>query len=139
MRGIPAPSFELHPVGLVRSALNRREDCPRQGIEGGPEADLLIDPAFAEGLAGLEPGTALILLTWLHLGRRDVLKVHPKADPSADLKGVFLTRSPDRPNPIGLHRVRVLSVEGCRLRVAPLEVLDGTPLADIKIAIDGEA
>jgi tRNA-Thr(GGU) m(6)t(6)A37 methyltransferase TsaA len=108
-------------------------------MEGGPEAELQIDPALAEGLSGIEPGCALILLTWLHLGRRDVLKVHPKGDPSAELKGVFLTRSPDRPNPIGLHRVRVLAVEGCRLRVAPLEVLDGTPLADIKIAADGEA
>jgi tRNA-Thr(GGU) m(6)t(6)A37 methyltransferase TsaA len=107
-----------------------------QGAEGAPDAWLEIDPAFAEAMAGIATGSDVILLTWLHQSRRDVLKVHPRADRAKPLTGVFATRSPDRPNPIGLHRVRVLEVDApTRLRVGPLEALDGTPIVDIKPVI----
>jgi tRNA-Thr(GGU) m(6)t(6)A37 methyltransferase TsaA len=104
-----------------------------QGSEGAPEAWVEIDPAFADALSGVAEGNEVILLTWLHLGRRDVLEVHPRGDPERPLAGVFATRSPDRPNPIGLHRVQVLETEApARLRVCPLEAVDGTPVVDIK-------
>lgn len=123
----------LMPIGVVHSSLLSRKDCPRQGWHGAPEAWLEIDPAFAEGLQGIAPGRELIILTWLHLAERDVLQVSPRDTPDDVYKGVFTTRSPDRPNPIGLHRVEVFEVEGGgRLRVGPLEALDGTPIIDIK-------
>ncbi|GKT09707.1 tRNA (N6-threonylcarbamoyladenosine(37)-N6)-methyltransferase TrmO [Desulforhabdus sp. TSK] len=132
--------YSLQPVGFVRSTLVSREDCPRQGSEGAPEAWLEIDPAFADGLEGLASGQSVFILTWLHKGRRDVLKVHPRGDRNAPLRGVFSTRSPNRPNPIGLHRVEVLEVQPpCRIRVKPLEALDGTPILDIKPVIHGSA
>jgi tRNA-Thr(GGU) m(6)t(6)A37 methyltransferase TsaA len=128
-----ARRYSLRPIGVVRSELMTREKAPLQGSEGAPEAWVEIDPAFADALAGVAKGDEVILLTWLHLSRRDVLKVHPRGDPENPLTGVFATRSPDRPNPIGLHRVRVLDVDGrTRLRVWPLEALDGTPVVDIK-------
>lgn len=127
-----AGAFELRPIGVVRSSLTRREDCPSQGSEGAPEAGIDLDPAVAEGLDGIEPGQAVIVLTWLHLAHRDVLRVHPRGNAETPLRGVFATRSPSRPNPIGLHRVDVLAVEGSHLRVRPLEALDGTPVLDIK-------
>ncbi len=109
-----------------------------QGSEGAPEAWVEIDPAFADALAGVANGDEVILLTWLHLSRRDVLKVHPRGDPAKPLAGVFATRSPDRPNPIGLHRVHVLETDApARLRVSPLEALDGTPVVDIKPVLSG--
>jgi len=127
-----APYF-LRPVGIVRSSLRSREGCPKQGGEGAPDAWLEIDPAFTEALDGIAVGSDMLILTWLHEGRRDLLRVHPRGNPDEPLRGVFATRSPDRPNPIGLHRVEVLEIqESDRIRVGPLEALDGTPVIDIK-------
>jgi tRNA-Thr(GGU) m(6)t(6)A37 methyltransferase TsaA len=128
-------SFPLHPIGFVRSALTRRAAAPRQGWEGAPDAWVDVTEAFAEGLQGIAAGHEIVLITWLHQGRRDVLKVHPRRDRTMPLTGVFATRSPDRPNPLGLHRVRVLEVDGSRLRVGPIEAIDGTPVVDIKPAL----
>ncbi len=122
----------LHIVGVVRSSLKAREECPKQGFEGGVEADILVTPEFREGLDGLEAGRDVLLFTWLHQAERDILKVHPRGNREAPLKGVFATRSPARPNPIGLHRVKILEKTDTSLRVFPLEVLDGTPVIDIK-------
>ena len=124
--------YMVEPIGYVRSALRRLEDAPMQGDEGAPEAWLELTTAAAPGLIGIQPGDELIVLTWLHLAERDVLQVHPRGDLNRPLTGVFATRSPDRPNPIGLHRVSVLEVSEPNLRVAPLEAIDGTPLVDIK-------
>jgi tRNA-Thr(GGU) m(6)t(6)A37 methyltransferase TsaA len=136
---VASPSeYSLRPIGVVRSRLTTREEAPRQGSEGAPEAWVEIDPAFADALAGVAAGSEIILLTWLHLSRRDVLEVHPRGDPEKPLAGVFATRSPDRPNPIGLHRVQVLERKApARLRVRPLEALDGTPVVDIKPVLSG--
>lgn len=129
--------FGLRPIGIVRSILKRREDCPHQG-RGAPDALIEIAPAFLEGLEGVTAGSEVILLTWFHESQRDVLKVHPRGNPENPLRGVFATRSPDRPNPIGLHRVVVDEIaENGRMRVHPLEVLDGTPLVDIKPVMSG--
>jgi tRNA-Thr(GGU) m(6)t(6)A37 methyltransferase TsaA len=129
--------WTLQPVGVVRSPLRRLEDAPMQASEGAPEAVLEIDPLFAEALHGVRPGGDLILLTWLHQADRDVLQVHPRGDESVPLTGVFATRSPARPNPIGLHRVTVLGFESpTRLRVAALEAIDGTPILDLKTVLD---
>jgi tRNA-Thr(GGU) m(6)t(6)A37 methyltransferase TsaA len=125
--------YVLRPVGIIRSALRSREDCPKQGREGAPEAWLEIDSALAGALDGIAVGSEILILTWLHKGRRDLLRVHPRGDPNEPLRGVFATRSPDRPNPIGLHRVAVLEIQKPdRIRVRPLEALDGTPIIDIK-------
>ena len=110
-----------------------------QGDEGGPEAWLELSPQAAAGIMGIKAGDELILLTWLHLAERDVLQVHPRGDLTRPLTGVFATRSPDRPNPIGLHRVMVLDVGERKLRVAPLEAIDGTPIVDIKPALSASA
>src|SRR5688572_11372916 len=125
-------NYMVDPIGYVRSALKRVEDAPMQGDEGAPEAWLELTTAAAPGLIGIQPGDELILLTWLHLAERDLLQVHPRGDLNRPLTGVFATRSPDRPNPIGLHRVSVLDVSEQNLRVAPLEAIDGTPIVDIK-------
>jgi tRNA-Thr(GGU) m(6)t(6)A37 methyltransferase TsaA len=131
-------TYSLRPIGFVRSRLTARQDAPKQGSEGAPEAWVDIDPAFTEALDGIAAGQEVVLLTWLHHGRRDVLQVHPRDDPQNPLKGVFATRSADRPNPIGLHRVRVLEIaESVRLRVEPLEALDGTPVVDVKPVLPG--
>lgn len=124
--------FTLRAIGHVRSPLTSRDAAPRQGDEGAPRARIEVDPALGAALGGIEPGAELILLSWLHLAARDVLTTHPRDDASAPLRGVFATRSPDRPNPIGLHRVRVLSVGERSLEVEPLEAIDGTPIVDIK-------
>jgi len=108
-----------------------------QGDEGAPEAWLELTPQAAKGITGIKAGDELIVLTWLHLAERDVLQVHPRGDPNRPLTGVFATRSPDRPNPIGLHRVSVLEVEEGKLRVAPLEAINGTPIVDIKPVLAG--
>ena len=125
-------TFELTPIGTVRSALARPEDAPRQGSEGAPDAWVEVAAAAAEALDGLAAGDDIILITWFHQARRDVLKVHPRGDQRNPLTGVFATRSPSRPNPLGLHRVRLLDIQGTRLHVAPLEAIDGTPVVDIK-------
>lgn len=130
-------SYRIEPVGFVRSALTRLDAAPRQGDEGGPEAWLELTALVADGLSGIAVGDELFVLTWLHLARRDVLQVHPRGDPSRPLTGVFATRSPDRPNPIGLHRVSVLEVAEQKLRIAPLEAVDGTPIVDIKPVLLG--
>jgi len=125
--------YLLRPVGFVRSKLKRREDCSKQGYEGAPEAWVEIEPAFAEGLDGITPGCEVVLITWFHKATRNVLKLHPRNDPQNPLQGVFTTRSSDRPNPVGLHRVEVLQVDvQGKFRVRPLEALDGTPIIDIK-------
>jgi tRNA-Thr(GGU) m(6)t(6)A37 methyltransferase TsaA len=128
---------ELVAVGRVHSSLKRRADAPRQGNEGAPGARIEIDPAYVRGLDGLAPGDAVVLLTWFHEAQRDVLKVHPRNDRNIPLTGVFATRSPDRPNPIGLHRVIVRAIADERwLDVEPLEAIDGTPIIDIKPVLD---
>src|SRR5215475_15870405 len=125
--------FSLRRLGIVRSRLTARAYSRKQICEEAPPPWSEIDPDFLEALDGITPGQEVILLTWLHQGRRDVLQVHPRDDPKSPLKGVFATRSSDRPNPIGLHRVRVLEIAASvRLRVEPLEALDGTPVIDVK-------
>jgi tRNA-Thr(GGU) m(6)t(6)A37 methyltransferase TsaA len=125
-------TYTINPIGVVRSNLTRLEDAPMQGREGAPEAWLELTSQVQPGLMGLKAGDEILVLTWLHLAERDVLQVHPRGDTSRPLTGVFATRSPDRPNPIGLHRVSLLEVSEQRLRVAPLEAIDGTPIVDIK-------
>lgn len=130
-------THEVFPIGWVRSSLKRRADAPKQGYEGAPDARIQVEPRFQAGLDRLTPGQDLLILTWLHQSRRDVLAVHPRRDLSKPLHGVFATRSPDRPNPIGVHRVRLLGIEaGGVLHVAPLEAIDGTPVVDIKPALE---
>lgn len=125
------------PIGRVHSSLTRRTGAPRQGYEGAPDARVEIMPAFVQALDGIAAGQEIVLLTWLHEARRDVLKVHPRNNQRAPLTGVFATRSPDRPNPIGLHRVLVLAIEDERwLVVRPLEAIDGTPIIDIKPVLE---
>ena len=125
-------NYTLEPIGIIRSALVDLAAAPKQGDEGTYEAWLELTPQAAHGLLGIKVGDELIVLTWLHRGKRDVLQVHPRSNPNNPLTGVFATRSPDRPNPIGLHRVSVLEVDGQRLKVAPIEAIDGTPIVDIK-------
>ena len=127
-------SYTLEPVGFIRSTLKRREEAPRQGAEGGPDVWLEIEPQFAEALLGIEVGHELIVITWLHEARRDVLKVHPRSDEGQPLTGVFYTRSPARPNPLGLHPVTVREIDGTRVKIGPIEAFDGTPVIDIKSA-----
>jgi tRNA-Thr(GGU) m(6)t(6)A37 methyltransferase TsaA len=124
--------FELMPVGKVESPLTDRASAPLQGHEGSPEAWLVFEPWVRPGLEGIRPGDEVIVLTWLDRARRDVLRVHPRGDLANPEQGVFNTRSPDRPNPIGLHRVEVVSVDGNRFRVRNLEALDETPIVDVK-------
>ena len=129
-------SVDLQPIGVVRSSLRERADAPRQPHAGAPEARLEIDPRFVEALHRIEPGDELIVLTWLHLADRSVLQVHPQDDVSVPLTGVFRTRSSDRPNPIGVHRVTVTAIEPpSTLVVAALEAIDGTPILDVKVAL----
>ncbi|HEV2791152.1 MAG TPA: tRNA (N6-threonylcarbamoyladenosine(37)-N6)-methyltransferase TrmO [Solirubrobacterales bacterium] len=123
---------ELRAIGRVSSPLTDRAETPKQGDEGAPEATLEIAPEFAAGLEGICEGEEVLVLTWLDRADRDVLSTHPRDDPSRPEIGVFATRSPDRPNPIGLHRVRVIALDGTRLRVENLEAIDGTPVLDLK-------
>ena len=126
-------SFEISPIGYVHSTLTQRRGAPRQPWEGAPEARLEIHPEFVDCLDGIQPGQDIWILTWLHEARRSVLKVHPRGELQNPLMGVFATRSPDRPNPIGLHRAKLVSREGDRiLQVHGLEAIDGTPVIDIK-------
>jgi tRNA-Thr(GGU) m(6)t(6)A37 methyltransferase TsaA len=124
--------LEINPIGVVESPLTDAASAPKQGDEGAPDAWLVFEPAVLEGLRGIEPGDRVIVLTWLDRARRDVLSAHPRDDLANPLQGVFNTRSSDRPNPIGLHEVEILSIEGRRARVRNLEALDGTPIVDVK-------
>jgi tRNA-Thr(GGU) m(6)t(6)A37 methyltransferase TsaA len=127
--------FEVQAIGRVASPLRSMADAPRQGDEGAPEAVIVLDDAFAVAARDLRPGDELIVLTWLHLADRDVVEVHPRGDVERPAQGVFTTRSPDRPNPIGLHEVTIVSIDGARIRVSGLEAIDGTPVLDIKPAL----
>jgi tRNA-Thr(GGU) m(6)t(6)A37 methyltransferase TsaA len=124
--------IDVRPIGVVESSLTDRASAPKQGDEGAPEAWLVFDPAVLEALDGIRAGHRVIVLTWLDRARRDVLRVHPRGDVANPERGVFSTRSPDRPNPIGLHEVEIVSIEGLRVRVDALEALDGTPIVDVK-------
>ena len=125
-------SLQLVAIGTVESSLTDRAAAPKQGDEGAPEAWLVFDASVAEALDGIAVGDDLLVLTWLDRARRDVLRVRPRGDPARAEQGVFNTRSPDRPNPIGLHRVTVVALDGARLRVRDLEALNGTPIVDVK-------
>jgi tRNA-Thr(GGU) m(6)t(6)A37 methyltransferase TsaA len=126
----------VRPIGVVRSSLRSSADAPNQAFEGAPEAVLEVDAAYTDALHRVRPGDELIVLTWLHLADRDVLQTHPMGDTTIPLTGVFRTRSPDRPNPIGVHRVTVTALDGpTTLRVGALEAIDGTPIVDLKVAM----
>lgn len=131
-------TFEVHAIGRVESSLTDPATAPRQADEGAPAAWLVFEPDVLEGLASLGPGDEVVILTWLDRARRDVLSVHPRGDASRPREGVFSTRSPHRPNPIGLHRVQITDVDGPRLRVRSLEALDGTPILDVKAVLSAE-
>lgn len=128
---------QVRPIGVIRSILKRRQHAPMQGVEGAPDAWLEVIPSVADGLHGLAVGDEIIVMTWLHRARRDTLKVYPRSDRSRPLTGVFATRSPDRPNPIGLHRVTVRRIVKNKLRIGPIEAIDGTPVVDIKPTLGG--
>jgi tRNA-Thr(GGU) m(6)t(6)A37 methyltransferase TsaA len=130
-------SFEVKAIGRVESPLTDLESAPRQPDEGAPEAWLVFELEMLEGLLSLQPGDEVIVITWLDRARRDVLSVHPRGDASRAQEGVFSTRSPHRPNPIGLHRVEITAIDGRRVRVRNLEVLDGTPILDVKPILTG--
>ncbi|GAA0246503.1 tRNA (N6-threonylcarbamoyladenosine(37)-N6)-methyltransferase TrmO [Cryptosporangium japonicum] len=129
-------TVELRPVGVVESTLSDPASAPKQGTEDGPPAWLRFRPEFADAIRDLDVGDDVFVLTWLHLADRSALTVHPRDDPANPLTGVFSTRSADRPNPIGLHRVRVVAIDGTRVRVADLEAVDGTPVLDVKPVLD---
>jgi tRNA-Thr(GGU) m(6)t(6)A37 methyltransferase TsaA len=131
-----ADGYLLHPIGRVESTLTSREMAPLQGDEGAPDAWLVFEPEVADGLRDIRAGAEVIVLTWLDRARRDVLLVHPRRDLSRPETGVFNTRSPDRPNPIGLHRVTIAAVDGNRMRVHNMEALDATPILDVKPVLD---
>jgi tRNA-Thr(GGU) m(6)t(6)A37 methyltransferase TsaA len=124
--------MELVAIGTVESTLMDRAAAPKQGHEGAPDAWLVLDAKLADGLDGIHQGDEILVLTWLDRAERTVLRVHPRDDPANSERGVFSTRSADRPNPIGLHRVQVLVIDGCRVRVRNLEALNGTPILDVK-------
>jgi tRNA-Thr(GGU) m(6)t(6)A37 methyltransferase TsaA len=126
------PTYELRPIGRVESPLTDRAAAPKQGDEGAPRARVVLLPGFLEAASGLREGDEVLVLTWLHLGRRDVLSVRPRGDAKRPLTGVFATRSPDRPNPIGLHAVAIEAVEEDAITVRDLEAIDGTPVLDVK-------
>jgi tRNA-Thr(GGU) m(6)t(6)A37 methyltransferase TsaA len=131
-------TFELNAIGKVESTLTEISAAPRQADEGAPDAWLVFDPEFVDGLLGLRPGDRVLLFTWLDRANRDILVNHPRGDPTRPQRGVFTTRSPHRPNPIGLHEVEVVAVEHARgrVRVRSLEALDGTPIVDMKQILD---
>jgi tRNA-Thr(GGU) m(6)t(6)A37 methyltransferase TsaA len=125
-------SLELRPIGRIESPLTEPASAPKQGDEGAPDAWLVFEPGVLEGLQDISPGDRVIVLTWLDRARRDILRVHPRDDVANPERGVFSTRSADRPNPIGLHEVEVVLIEGERVRVTNLEAVDGTPVLDVK-------
>jgi tRNA-Thr(GGU) m(6)t(6)A37 methyltransferase TsaA len=127
--------YSLQAIGIIRSALRTTSEAPKQGSEGAPDAWLEVEPAFADALFGIGSGDELVIITWFDRADRDVLQVRPRKNPANPLTGVFATRSPARPNPLGLHRVTVREISGTRLRVGPIEAIDGTPVVDIKPVI----
>jgi tRNA-Thr(GGU) m(6)t(6)A37 methyltransferase TsaA len=132
------PRFEITPIGWVESPLKDPASAPKQGDEGAPDAWLAFEPGVLDGLEGLQRGDEVIVLTWLDRAHRNVLRVHPRGDASRAQQGVFTTRSPHRPNPIGLHRVKILSIDRGRIEVRNLEAVDGTPIVDIKPILSGD-
>jgi tRNA-Thr(GGU) m(6)t(6)A37 methyltransferase TsaA len=130
-------TYEIRPIGYVESPLVDRETAPKQGFEGAPQAWLVFHPGVAEGIRNLAVGTDVFVLTWLHQAQREVLAVHPRDDPGNPETGVFSTRSQDRPNPIGLHRVHIAAIDGLRVLVRDLEAFDGTPIVDVKPVLAG--
>lgn len=136
MKGKPTPDRairpQLKPIGVIRSTLKSRGDAPKQGSEGAPDAWIEVHAWAADALHLLAAGDQIVVITWFHQSKRDVLQVHPRSNPRNPLTGVFATRSPDRPNPLGLHPVRIRSIKGTRLRIGPIEAIDGTPVVDIK-------
>lgn len=132
MADLPSGEFSLVPVGWVSSPLTERAAAPRQPDEGAPPARILLDAAYRPAAADLRPGDRIVVLTWLHLADRTALSVHPRGEPGRPVTGVFSTRSPDRPNPVGLHVVSVVGVAGDVVQVDRLEAVDGTPVIDIK-------
>jgi len=131
-------TFTIKPIGIIQSEIKKTADAPLFYTEGAPNAFLEMLPSFVEGLFRLQVGDEIIVITWLHRARRDVLKVHPRGDRSNPLRGVFLTRSPDRPNPLGLHRVKVLEIHPDGLKIGGIEAIDGTPVVDIKPVVDSK-
>jgi tRNA-Thr(GGU) m(6)t(6)A37 methyltransferase TsaA len=131
-------SYEVMTIGKVESLLTDLDSAPKQGDEGAPDAWLVFEPGVLDALEGIRPGDEVIVLTWLHRARRDVLRVHPRGDTSRAQQGVFNTRSPHRPNPIGLHAVEILSIDGGNVRVSKLEALDGTPIVDVKPVLSSD-
>ena len=131
--------IELRPIGVVESPLTDPAAAPKQGDEGAPEAVVVFEPGLLEGLEGLSAGDEVLVLTWLDRADRSLLRVHPRGDRSRPEQGVFATRSPHRPNPIGLHRVEVVSIEGDRMTVRDLEAVDGTPVVDVKPVLSADA
>jgi tRNA-Thr(GGU) m(6)t(6)A37 methyltransferase TsaA len=129
-------TFSVEPIGVIRSEIKNREDAPLFYTEGAPNAFLELIPAYTDGLHRMQVGDEIIVITWLHRADRDVLKVHPRGDASNALTGVFSTRSPDRPNPLGLHRAKVLGIHPGRLHIGPIEAIDGTPVIDIKPVVE---
>jgi tRNA-Thr(GGU) m(6)t(6)A37 methyltransferase TsaA len=125
----------LRPIGVIRSDLKTRGEAPRQGEEGAPDAWLEVEPWAAAAVDGLAAGDEIIVIAWFHQADRAVLRVHPRGEVTNPLTGVFATRSPDRPNPLGLHPVTIRAIEGTRLRIGPIETIDGTPVVDIKPAL----
>jgi len=122
----------LHPIGVIHSDVKERSKAAKQASEGAPDVWLELNSKFAIAMDGLATGDDIIVITWLHQAKRDVLKVHPRSNPTRRLTGVFATRSPDRPNPLGLHRVTIREISGLHLRIGPMEAIDGTPVVDIK-------
>ena len=138
MKTTSIETLSIQPIGVIRSEIKSRKDAPCFYTEGAPNAVLEINPAYTDALHRMKVGDEIIVITWLHQADREVLKVHPRGDPSNPLTGVFSTRSPDRPNPLGLHRVKVLEIKSDRLHIGPIEAIDGTPVVDIKPVV-GEA
>src|SRR5262249_41903803 len=129
---MPEIDYSLYPIGFLHSPLKDHGEAPDQGDEGAPDAWLEVNEMVADRLEGIAVGNEMTLITWLHQSHRDILKLHPRWDKHLPLTGVFATRSPDRPNPLGLHRVTILAITGRRVKVGPIEAIDGTPVVDIK-------
>lgn len=129
-------TYVLEPIGFIQSPVKNRDEAAKQGYEGAPDVWLVVNDNVAKALEGTMPDDEVILITWFHRSSRDVLAVYPRGDKRNPLTGVFATRSPDRPNPLGLHRVKVLEIKGTSLKVGPLEAIDGTPVVDIKPVLD---